>query len=195
MENGEFEIMDPTKLTRRDLLATSVALGVCPGMQAQVRRGQPVEPFVPSDGPNKPMGEGKGIYPGRVTWVHNPEVARWDGQTEPNAVTSATGEWWDDANCNPKIVDAMVSKSLQGLTGQKSDKEAWGALFRHFNQTRKFGDAGYKPGEKISIKINMNNDRSNTAPWQSGRGLPSPQVAHALLRQLVQDAGDRKSVV
>ncbi|HWC99911.1 MAG TPA: DUF362 domain-containing protein [Candidatus Sulfopaludibacter sp.] len=177
------------KLTRRDLLATSVALGVCPGMHAQVRRGVPAEPFVPSDGANNPMGEGKGIFPGRVVWVHNPEVAKWDGITEPNSVKSATGEWWDDANCDPKIADAMVSRSLQGLTGHKSDKDAWKQLFHHFNKTRNFGDNGYKPGEKISIKINMNNDRSNTAPWQSGRGMPSPQVAHALLRQLVQQAG------
>jgi hypothetical protein len=148
-----------------------------------------VEPWVPSDGPNEPIGEGKGIHPGRVVWVHNPEVARWDGVTAPLAVKSATGEWWDDANCDPKICDAMVSTALQGLTGEKSDKKAWEALFRHFNQTHGFGNNGYKAGEKIAIKINMNNDRSNTAPWPSGRGMPSPQVTHALLRQLVQNAG------
>lgn len=183
-------MINPMKLTRRELIATSVALGaVCPGMMPAQSKRPPAEPFVPSEGPNKPMGEGKGVYPGRVVWVHNPEVARWDGQTEPNKVISATGEWWDDANCDPKIADAMVSRSLQGLTGEKSDKRAWNTLFRSFNDARKFGNAGYKPGEKISIKINMNNDRSNIKPWQSGRGLPSPQVTHALLRQLVQEAG------
>ena len=176
------------EMTRRELLAASAALGVCPGMHAQPRRQLP-EPFVPSEGPNKPMGVGKGIHPGRVVWVHNPEAVRWDGVTEPLAVTSATGEWWDDANCDPQIVDAMVSTALQGLTGEKSDKKAWAALFRHFNRTRNLGDTGYKASEKISIKINMNNDRSNTKPWPSGRGMPSPQVTHALLRQLVQVAG------
>jgi hypothetical protein len=135
------------------------------------------------------MGVGKGIYPGRVVWAHRPEVARWDGETERLAVKKATGEWWDDANCDPKITEEMVSTSLKGLTGKKTEKEAWDALFRHFNQTRSFGDGGYKRGEKISIKVNFNNDRSNTVPWPSGRGMPSPQVAHALLRQLVQVAG------
>jgi len=135
------------------------------------------------------MGTGKGIHPGRVVWVHNPEATRWDGQTERLSVKSATGEWWDDANCDPKKVDAMVSTALQGLAGKKSDKAAWESIFKHFNKTKGFGNAGYKAGEKISIKCNMNNDRSNTAPWPSGRGMPSPQVVHALLRQLVQAAG------
>lgn len=177
------------KLSRRAMLATSAA-GIW-GMPALVHAAPPdpggvIEPFIPSDGPNKPIGQGKGIHPGRVVWVHNPGVAKWDGVTQPLAVTSATGEWWDDANCNPLIAAAMVSTAVQGLTGKKSDREAWDALFRHFNQTRKFGNAGYSRGEKIAIKINMNNDRSNTKPWPSGRGMPSPQVAHALLRQLVQ---------
>ena len=182
------------KPSRRDILATSAAVGIW-GMPSlvhaapQQRTTTPPEPFVPTEGANKPMGEGKGIFPGRVVWVHNPEVACWDGVTERNSVTSATGEWWDDANCNPKIAAAMVSTAIQNLAGKKSDKDAWDAIFRHFNQTRKFGNNGYKAGEKIAIKINMNNDRSNTAPWQSGRGMPSPQVAHALLRQLVQNAG------
>src|ERR1035441_1652353 len=43
VEQEESKMKDPTKLSRRDLLATSVALGVCPGMHAQVRRGIPAE--------------------------------------------------------------------------------------------------------------------------------------------------------
>ena len=58
----------------------------------------------------------------------------------------------------------MVSTSLQGLTGKKSDKDAWDALFRHFNQTRGFGDAGYVPGEKIAIKCNP----YNIYRWSAG---------------------------
>lgn len=181
--------MASKELTRREVLAGSVgAVGVCPRALAQGRR-PPAEPFVPSEGPNKPMGQGKGIFPGRVVWAHNPKVARWDGVTERNAVKSATGEWWDDANCDPKIVEEMFSAAIQSLTGKSTNRDAWEALFRHFNRTRAFGDEVYKPGEKIAIKINMNNDRSNTASWTSGRGLPSPQVAHTLLRHLVEEAG------
>lgn len=187
-----------TGLSRREVLAASATLGICPQMLAQgppQARPAPADPkdlWVPSDPPNHPIGVGKGIHPGRVTWAHRPEVARWDGETQRMSVTKATGEWWDDANCDPKIVEEMVSTSLQGLTGQKSDKEAWDALFRHFNQTRNLGDAGYKPGEKITIKVNFNNDRPGSPPskpWPSGRGMPSPQVVHSLIRQLVLQAG------
>src|SRR5262245_7894047 len=183
---------DEAKLSRRAMLATSAA-GMW-GMPHLVHAMPPtppgaVEPFVPNDGPNKPIGEGKGIHPGRVAWVHNPEVAKWDGVTQPLAVTSATGEWWDDANCDPKIAAAMVSTALRGLTGKKNDKDAWDAIFRNFNNTHGFGNRSYAHGEKIAIKINMNNDRSNTKPWPSGRGMPSPQIAHALLSQLVRNGG------
>jgi len=122
-EIGGLEVKNSIKLSRRELLAGTMVAGTCPRMLAQGRRA-PAEPFVPSEGPNKPMGVGKGIHPGRVVWVHNPEVARWDGQTERMSVKSATGEWWDDSNCDPKIVDAMFSTSLQGLTGKKSDHDA-----------------------------------------------------------------------
>lgn len=192
------------KVTRRDALAVTAALGVCPLAQAQqpappagakevVRRPPPATPpgpvFVPTDAPNQPIGVGKGIYPGRVVWAHRPEACHWDGETKPLSVVKATGEWWDDANCDPKIVSEMFSTSLRSLTGKKSDKKAWEALFKHFNKTRNLGSKGYQPGEKISIKVNMNNDRSNKDPWPSGRGMPSPQGVHALLRGLVVDAG------
>ena len=130
------------------------------------------------------MGAGKGIYPGRVAWVHNPEVATWDGKT---------GEWWDDANTNEAIVERMMSKSLQSLAGKKTDKEAWDALFRHFNKTRHNSDAGYRRGEKISIKINCNRDQYPAAGWThpmvTGKGMASPHMVNALIRQLVNVAG------
>lgn len=187
------------KFTRRHILAGSAALGMCPLMEAQNPAGPPKPkpridpgpPFVPSDPPNTPMGVGKGIHPGRVVWTHRPKATRWDGVTKPLSVEKATGEWWDDANLDPEIVAEAFSTSLQKLTGERSDKKAWEMLFKHFNETHKTGSGGYKPGEKISIKINMNNDRSNTEPWPSGRGMPSPQFAHTLLRQLVQEAGVR----
>ena len=159
-----------------------------PGAQAppgapQRPRLEDVPYFYP-ESPNTPMGVGKGIFPGRVVWVHNPEVATWDGKT---------GQWWDDANTNEQLVERMVSKSLQGLTGKKTDKLAWDALFRHFNQTRHSSDAGYKPGEKITIKINCNRDQSTTGDWTipfaSHKGMASPHVVNAMIRQLVNVAG------
>ena len=134
--------------------------------------------FVPSDGPNQPMGVGKGIHTGRVVWVHAPGATSWDGKT---------GNWWDDANTDQRVVDQMVSDSLQSLTGEATDQQAWEMLFRDFNRTRNLGDAGYQPGEKIAIKINANQDRD--PQWVTGKGLPSPHVVYAVLAQLVGTAG------
>jgi hypothetical protein len=132
----------------------------------------PVEPA------NAPLGAGKGIHPGRVAWAHDPKVATWDGQT---------GNWWDDANTDQRLVDAMISGALQTSTGEKSDKAAWNALFRFFNQTRGLGGAGYRPGEKVAIKLNSNQDRPGA--WRRGAGMPSPQVVYSLLHQLITVAG------
>jgi hypothetical protein len=134
--------------------------------------------FTPADAPNHPMGVGKGIHPGRVVWVHAPGATSWDGKT---------GNWWDDANTNQRVVDQMVSDSLQDLTGEATDRQAWEMLFRDFNRTRNLGDGGYQPGEKIAIKINANQDRDSK--WVTGKGLPSPHVVYAVLAQLVGTAG------
>ena len=118
---------------------------------AQQRAGMPPEePFKPSEGLNNPIGEGKGIHPGRVAWIRDADSTSWDGKT---------GFWWDDANTDPRVLDRMTSRLLLDLTGQKNGKQAWDALFRSFNETRKRGSSGYREGEKIAIKINGNQDR------------------------------------
>jgi hypothetical protein len=124
------------------------------------------------------MGVGKGIHPGRVAWAHDPKAAVWDGNT---------GNWWDDANTDLRLVQAMLSGGLQSLTGERTDKEAWRALFGFFNQTRKLGSGGYRPGEKIAIKLNCNQDRPGA--WRSGAGMNSPHVVYSLVHQLVTVAG------
>ena len=156
-------------------------LGVTRDADAQRLNAQ-AEPFKPSEGPNSPMGVGKGIHAGRVTWAYDPDATSWDG---------TTGFWWEDTYTNQKAVDEMTSKSLQGLTGEKSDKQAWDALFKNFNQTHNAGTAGYKRGEKIAIKINANQDRS--PEWGKGErlltGLPSPHAVYALVNELITVAG------
>ena len=134
--------------------------------------------FNPTDPPNSPMGVAKGIHPGRVVWVHDPDSTSWDG---------STGDWWDDNNTDQDVVDFMTSKVIQTLTGESSDPNAWDALFRHFNQTRGFGDVGYQQGEKITIKLNMNQNRS--LAWGKGQGMPSPHAVYSLLDQLINTAG------
>ena len=134
--------------------------------------------FVPIDPPNSPMGVGKGIHPGRVVWVHDPNATTWDG---------VTGHWWDEQNLDQQAVDKMLSHALRTLTGQQDDAAAWDALFRHFNRTRNAGDVGYQPGEKIAIKINLNEEGYGPAYGGNGR-MPSPQMIRSLLAQLFDHA-------
>ena len=151
---------------------TSEAIAQAPGASQQT--------FTPTEPPNQPMGLGQGIHPGRVVWVHEPDATSWDGKT---------GNWWDDANTDQRLVELMVSGALRSLTGGETDKQAWDALFRHFNQTRKLGNTGYRPGEKVAIKINSNQDRS--PQWATGRGMPSPHVVQTVLAQLISVVGVR----
>ena len=134
--------------------------------------------FVPTDPPNTPMGVGRGIHPGRVVWVHEPEATHWDG---------TTGAWWEDGNTDPAMVDYMVSQAIRTLTGEPNETAAWDALFRHFNRTRDLGDVGYRDGEKVVIKINMNQDSGGR--WSSDDGMPSPQMIESLLEKLIHVAG------
>jgi len=177
-------------MLRRDFLRSLPAAGLvtCPCWLAsdafaqQRGGGPPVEPFKPSEGVNSPFGEGRGIHPGRVAWARDATATSWDG---------ATGVWWDDSNTDQKAVARMVSKVLLDLTGQKTEKQAWDALFRNFNETRRLGGWGYRRGEKIAIKINANQDRA--PEWGTGRrplnGLPSPHAVAALVNQLITVAG------
>ncbi len=134
--------------------------------------------FSPGEPANRPIGVARGIYPGRVVWVRDPDAANWDG---------STGNWWDDSNTDQSRVESMISKAIQGLTGQSNDPQAWDALFKSFNKTKGFGDAGYQKGEKIAIKINMNQERGSA--WAPNVGNPSPHVIYSLVDQLISKAG------
>ena len=122
-----------------------------------------------------PLGVPRGVVPGRVTWAHDSAAVTWDG----------TGSWWSDANNNQDVIDRMVSRSIRDLTNQKNDAQAWSAIFHDFNRTHDRGNAGYKAGEKIAIKPNLNNtidhgtiDRLNS----------SPHLILSLVRQLTGPA-------
>ena len=131
-------------------------------------------------GPNEPIGEGKGIHPGRVAWVHAPGVAKWDGKT---------GLWVEDRWNDQQKADAMIAEAVMQLTGEPTAKKAWQALFKHFNKTHKRGNRGYKKGESIAVKLNLNNaiTHHDTIELNS-----SPFVTLALVRSMVRDAGVRQ---
>lgn len=132
--------------------------------------------------PKQPMGTGVGVNPGRVAWVWNPNA------TEETLV----GYWWEQQNNNQEIIDQMFSKGIQQLTEASNDADAWDALFCYFNEVQGNGNIGYQPGEKIAIKVNLNNALGgfgNPYTKEDNDRDASPYVVKALLRQLVNIVG------
>ena len=127
--------------------------------------------------PNFPLGEAKGMFPGRVSWGHNPKIASWDEKT---------GMWWEDRFNNQAETDQLFSQTLFSLTETKSEKKAWDVLFHFYNKTKKNTDAGYKSGEKIVIKINLNNTDSHQSSPEINA---NPTTILSLLKSLVNEAG------
>jgi len=121
---------------------------------------------------NYKPADGVGIFPGRVVYARNPNAVKFNGG----------GQWWEDANTIPEEVQKMFTQSLYSLTGKDNSADAWDALFRDFN-----GDGEpYKKGEKIVIKLNMNQDGGG----QTGSiHIPAPQLAEALVRELIHVVG------
>ena len=94
--------------------------------------------------PNDPIGVARGIHPGRVVWVHDPNATDWDGPG------MGDGHWWESGNTNMAVVDQMMSRAIRALAGENDSTEAsWNEIFRYFNQTHGKGDVGYG-GEKRS---------------------------------------------
>ena len=93
-----------------------------------------------------PLGVAKGIYPGRVVWVHDPEVTDWKGPGD--------GHWWEPQRVKQERVEAMMARAVCELTGEATVAKAWAKLFRHLNRARGKGDVGYNATEKITIKPN-----------------------------------------
>ena len=141
---------------------------------------------------NQPIGLAKGLHPGRVVWSHNRRATGWEGPGQ--------GHWWENSHTNQAVVDSMLSETIRRLGGGTSDRKAWGNLIRHFNRTHGNGNAGYRKGEKVAIKVNLVGciigAGVDPKSYDMVRGLDymntSPQMILALLRQLVREAGVRQ---
>jgi hypothetical protein len=163
----------------------------------------------PQDGPNAPVGKGRGVKPGHVVWVWNPDATN---ENCKNVVRN--NDWFfSDENTDGKIVSDMVSDAIKKLGGSADLKKSWDALFRSHNKTKHGKKKGYSSGEKIFIKINqgtaswaLSKDEQNNgykipedgASGQqrrvrySGATETAPQVVIELLRELVNYAGVRQ---
>lgn len=122
------------------------------------------------------MGKGVGINPGRVVWAYNPDAFSWDGN----------GFWWSKNNFNYDIIQKMMDDSITSLAGGADAIASWDLIFKDHNKMRG-RTGGYKQGEKIAIKINMNG--VNDEKGQTNASFASPVVLKALLVSLVDKAG------
>jgi Domain of unknown function (DUF362) len=171
------------KLRNSLRLALTISILALVTLRAATPMADPPEPL-------KPIGEAKGIHPGRVVWVHDPDVLKWKGPGD--------GHWWEAGRTRQDRANEMMNRAVCDLTGEATVAKAWQSLFRHSNQSRGKGTAGYKPGEKIAIKPNWVG-----MIWREGRVNPetysfaqredymntSPQMIVALLHQLVDVVG------
>jgi hypothetical protein len=146
---------------------------------------------------NNPAGQAKGIFPGRVVWVYDPNAT--NENCNPTSVGNA---WWMADNNNQTVIDGMVSKAIQSLTGKTTDKDSWEAIFKYHNNNRGKGSVLYSPGEKIFIKINnvsgwggnySTKDLSVAANGSYGISETSPEIILSVLRQLVGVVGVAQS--
>jgi hypothetical protein len=130
---------------------------------------------------NAPIGTAKGIFPGRVVWVYNPDV------TNEYMTNTASDYWAMDLNCDQELVDSMMSSGIRRIGGKADVKQAWDNVFKYFNNNHGKGYKGYTPGEKFAIKINLTNSSCNCAG--PDRMDASPQITLAILHQLIEVVG------
>ena len=138
----------------------------------------------------RPIGLARGVHPGRVVWVHDPDVTDWAGPGE--------GHWYDPQHLSQDRVSAMMEQAVCQLAGESSVGAAWKALFRHFNQGRGRADTEYRAGEKLAIKPNWVGMiwREGNVDLETYRLIrrqdymnTAPQMLIALIDQLVSAAG------
>lgn len=122
---------------------------------------------VPTPAGNQVLGHGTGVMPGRVVWSYEPDAVRWNG----------SGYWWTPSNFNETVIRSMLDDSVCALANKSDVNEAWEALFNY-----KSGH-GYKAGEKIAIKANMNG--CGDLSGATNAGFTCPMVMRVLLRSLV----------
>jgi len=134
------------------------------------------------DAQNQPVGVAKGIFPGRVAWAHAPGTAHWNGKWK-----SMESPWWTDENTDQTKVSAMVGNIVTNLSGQEDYAKAWGKIFEHYNKKRFNKKTGYKKGEIVAIKINMNS--TNRPQRTTNYTDAAPQTVYSVVEQLVKYAG------
>lgn len=170
-------------INRRRFIKRAAAVGGLVGLSgiqaAESAAGEPDQ--------SGPVGDGKGIHPGRVVWVHDPLAINWQGPGD--------GHWYEADHISQSRIDEMLSRAICDLAGQPTAVKAWDRFFRYRNNARGRGDIGYKSGEKIAIKPNwvgmyfqaqVVDPETYTLVKSQDYMNTAPQMIIGLLRQLVE---------
>jgi hypothetical protein len=137
------------------------------------------------------MGVGHGIFPGRVDWEWNPAATN---EACPN--TSLSNCFFQAKNNNQDTINKMANNSIKKLSGKKTVREGWDAIFNSFNAKKNGEASGYVPGQTIFIKVNNGQagwaiNPSTLAP--AGTTTPiaetTPATVLSILTQLIDTCG------
>ncbi len=139
----------------------------------QITKQLPYDGIYPG---HEPYGKGVGAMPGRVVWAHDPSSVTWDGN----------GYWWETEHFDEAVVQRMVDESIASLADRENAKDGWDTLFQAHN-----GGGGYKRGEKITIKANINGSGvfDDDTSGKTNMSYTNHILLKALLVSLVREAG------
>ncbi len=99
----------------------------------------------PSDFPaNQPMGEGLGIFPGRVVWEWDPDATDENCTNTRNDPIRGEDGYFLAKNSNQEVIDQMMANIVMKLSGSSDIKSAWDMLFTDFNKRKGVGEVTYQ---------------------------------------------------
>ena len=172
------------------LLAALTACGYMPQSpetnQLEVLTLQTTDSYAASDPhasvfpAHEPYGTGVGAKPGRVVWSYDPDSVDWDGQ----------GYWWELDHFDEAVMQRMVDSGIASLAGAADAAAGWDALFCAHNAAHG-GSGGYRQGEKIAIKVNINGAGAygDDTKGETRESYTNPVLLKTLLVSLVSEAG------
>ncbi len=138
---------------------------------------QPYDGLYPQ---HQPYGKGVGAQPGRVVWAYDPASVSWNDDDY----------WWQPSHFNEAVMLAMLNRSVAALAGEATAKAGWATLFAAHNEAKGI-TGGYRPGQAIAIKANINGSgvMNDDTSGDTAMSYTNPVFLKALLRSLVEEAG------
>ena len=161
--------------------------------------------------PNQPIGEAQGIFPGRVTWIWNPDATNelcTNTSNQNGVIDEGDDGWFMAHNNNYPLINNMTGELMKSLTGQNTTADAWQAVFTYFNEKNGNGSRPYITGEKIFIKINATTvhgtpgiryyedlSRNDDTSVNEFAAETNPYIVLSILHQLVEEAGVPQNMI